>query len=66
LWTTFLGKRLKTHRNHLSKVQIFIKIQQFLSKHKEDKIGEIEVILEESKRELEEGRVHSRRRRDGE
>ena len=28
LWTTFLGKSLKTHRNHLSKVQIFIKIQQ--------------------------------------
>jgi hypothetical protein len=27
LWTTFLGKSLKTHRNHLSKVQIFIKIQ---------------------------------------
>jgi hypothetical protein len=38
-------------------------INYLLSKHKEDKIGHVDYTHEKTIREMEEGRVHSRRRR---
>jgi hypothetical protein len=40
------------------------KISYPLSKHKQDKIGEADYAHEKTARELEEGTVHSRRRRE--